>query len=190
MSAIVCGHSFKCWSIAPSSPLHWQPSFLCMQSTCSCFRERFKPLFWNTSKLSSLHVGQELLLACSRWIHVWQKLVPQQVIRYGSRSIRWHIGHSIWKALGSASMSSQSYPPNILFFVVDFSCGWPICNPPWCAGCGSYSSVQIVTILNIHINELLESLAGCKYVHHLLKDQDADSLATSTAFYGTVCWLL
>ena len=77
----------------------------------------------NNWKLSSLHVGQVLLSAGSRWIHVWQKLVPQQVIWSGSRSIRRHTGHFVWKALVGGSTNSHSYPPK-LSSGVNFSFWW------------------------------------------------------------------
>ena len=105
--------SLKWCSSSPSSPLHSQPSLLYEHSTWSWFNDLFRPLFGNTSKLSSLHVGQGLCLTSSRSLHVRQKLVPQQLVRYGSRSIRLHIGHSVWKAFVGGSTNSQSYPPNV-----------------------------------------------------------------------------
>ena len=95
----------KWCSNSPSSPFHVQPSFLCVQKTESWQMERFRPLFGKTSKLFLLHVGQWVLI---RWLHVWQKLVPQHVAWYGSRRIRRHIGQSVWKALRGESTNLQS----------------------------------------------------------------------------------
>ena len=105
--------SLKWRSSSPSSPLHSQPSLLCVHRTCSWLRERLRLLLGKSSKLSSLHVGQGLCSAWSRSLHVWQKLVPQHLDWYGSRSIRLHIRHSVSKTLGNDSTNSQSYPPNV-----------------------------------------------------------------------------
>ena len=112
--------SLKWCSSSPSSPLHSQASLLCVHRTCSWLRERLRLLLGKSSKFSSLHVGHGLCSAWSRSLHVWQKWVPQQLVKYGSRSIRLHIGHSVWKTLGGGSTNSQSYPPNV-------SC----CDLPW-----------------------------------------------------------
>ena len=123
--------SIKWRSNSASSPLQLQPSLLCVHKTCSWFNDRFKLLLANSSKFSSLHVGQGLCSAWSRSLHVRQKWVPQQLVRYGSRSIRLHIGHSVCKTLGGCSTNSQSYPPNI-----SSCCGLPWGSVPPSAPCG------------------------------------------------------
>ena len=117
--------SLKWCSSSPSSPVHSQPSLLCVHNTCSWLRERLRLLFGYSSKFSSLHVGQALCSSWSRSLHVWQKWVPQQLVKYGFRSIRLHIGHSVWNTLVGGSTNSQSYPPNIFF-----CCGLPWGSAP------------------------------------------------------------
>ena len=106
------------FSSCPSSPVQSQPS---VHKMWSWRMVRPKLLLGKSSNLFFLHVGQGLCSAWSRSLHVWQKLVPQQSVKYGSRSVRLHIGQSVWKALGGGSINVQSYPPNVS------SC----CGLPW-----------------------------------------------------------
>ena len=144
--------SLKWCSSSPSSPLHSQPSLLCVHNTWSWFNDLFRPLFGNTSKLSSLHVGQGLCSASRRSLHVWQKLVPQHLDRYGSRSIRLHIGHSVWKTLWGASTNSQSYPPNV-------SC----CGLPW--GSAPPSAPSDVLVGGVFFRWASSASCVCTYSH-------------------------
>ena len=52
--------TLKWCSSSPNSPLHSQPSLLCVHRTCSWLRERLRLLLGKSSKFSSLHVGQSL----------------------------------------------------------------------------------------------------------------------------------
>ena len=99
---------FKWCSNSPSSPLHLQPSLLCVHQTWSWLKECFSLLSSNTSKLTCLQFGQRLRSAWRCWVHEWQKSVPQHLTWYGSQRIKRHIGHSVWKALGGGVTNLQS----------------------------------------------------------------------------------
>lgn len=100
--------SFRWCCSLLSSPVHLQPTSLCVHKTWSWLRECFRLLLGSSSNLSSLHVGQDLRSACSRAMHVQQKLIPQQLVRCGSWSIRPHIGQCVWTPLAGGSANLQS----------------------------------------------------------------------------------
>ena len=108
--------SFLChllWVGAPCLPANAVLAPPVLPSICNhLFRVCSKPAAASVN-VSSLCL--ETLRSC--------RCLPRNLTMYGSRSIRWHIGHSVWKALEGGSTKLQSYPPNVSFSLDFRSCG-------------------------------------------------------------------